>query len=377
MEYTTHVDTITEEKVAWLRLIRSENIGSVSFFSLLKEYGHAELALEELERRDGYKKVKVFSKAQAEDEIAQCQKQGVSLVFFNDVEYPDKLRNTYGPPPILSVHGNISALSRNGIAIVGTRNASANGCAFARKIAANIAEYDFNTISGLARGIDTYVHSSSLATGTVAVLAGGVDYVYPRQNQKLYEDIIESNNGAVVSERPLGFVPRAQHFPTRNRIIAGLSDGVLVVEAAQKSGSLITANYAMKEGRTIFAVPGFPFDPRSDGANFLLKRGAVLTRNAQDIVDGIHNPVPKQFMSRLFEDIDDYSSYEDESYENIADHKDLILSKLSYNAVAIDELAEQCDMQVSEVSSILLLLELEKKVERKHAKVNLVAEMEV
>ena len=199
------------------------------------------------------------------------------------------------PPPILFFKGNLDLLKKDGIGIVGTRNSSANGCAITRKISAQIGEAGFVTISGLARGVDTEAHKATLETGTIAVVAGGLDSVYPPENEKLFKQI--EQQGLLLTENPIGTQPQARHFPQRNRIIAGLCVGLLVVEAAKRSGSLITAEYAAKEGREVFAVPGSPLDPRCSGTNYLIKNGACLVEGIDDIVENLgkgHVPILKE-----------------------------------------------------------------------------------
>lgn len=274
----------SSEKLSWLRLIRSQSVGPISFFQFLDKFGSAEATLEalpHLAKRQG-KTVRVVTMAQAEDEMAALQKLGARLLAWGEPDYPEPLSYIPDPPPLLSVLGDVDLLNTSCLGIVGARNASANGRSLTRKIAADMGAAGWVVASGMARGIDTEAHKGALTTGTIAVLAGGIDHVYPKENQSLYDAIKKS--GALISECAPGTVPKAGHFPRRNRIISGLSWGVLVVEATKRSGSLITARMALEQGREIFAVPGWPSDPRAGGPNTLLRSGAVLTESAEDIL---------------------------------------------------------------------------------------------
>ncbi len=275
-----------KERLAWLRLARTENVGPVTFASLIARFGSAAAALRELPRlasRGG--SAKNFVLPPEDDvarEIANLDRAGGQLIACCEPEFPAGLAALDPPPPVIAALGHVALLKREMVAMVGARNASALGRKFAFTLAQELAEAGLAVASGLARGIDTAAHEGALRGGTVAVLAGGVDVVYPPENQKLYDAI--RAEGTVISEMRLGEAPQARHFPRRNRLISGLARGLVVVEAAERSGSLITANYALEQGREIFAVPGSPLDPRARGANRLIRDGATLTESAEDVL---------------------------------------------------------------------------------------------
>jgi DNA processing protein len=271
------------EKIDWLRLARADNVGPVTFAFLMKRHGSAAKALKALPglvRRDGGGFIP--SVEDAERELKAGEAVGAELVAMTDAAFPPALAAAEPPPPLLWIMGDAKLLSRKAVAIVGARIASAAGQRFARSLAADLGDAGFVVVSGMARGIDAAAHAGALATGTVAVLAGGVDDVYPPEHGDLHEEI--ARLGCIVSERPIGHNARAADFPRRNRIISGLAMGVVVVEAELKSGSLITARLANEQGREVFAVPGSPMDPRSRGTNDLLRQGATLVEEAADIV---------------------------------------------------------------------------------------------
>ena len=273
------------DRLARLRLIRSENVGPVTFRELLRHFGSAEAALDalpSLAARGGRRKIKVCPKSTAEQEIEALDGIGCRHVFLGEPDYPEALTAIEDAPPVLLARGNIHLLERRAVAIVGARNASTNGRRIAREIAAGVAETGLLVASGMARGIDAAAHDGALEGGTVAVLAGGPDIVYPKENQALYDKLCEC--GVIVAESPPGLEPQARHFPRRNRIISGISLGVVVVEAAQRSGSLITARLANEQGREVMAVPGSPLDPRCRGANGLIRNGASMVENAEDVL---------------------------------------------------------------------------------------------
>ncbi len=277
------------EKLNWIRLIRSENVGQSTFFRLLKIFGSAGSALNQVSdfafQGGVERQIKVCSQHDAEKELANSQKFGAEIVFFCEENYPRLLREIPDPAPILTVRGQINFLNQNAIAVVGPRNASFNGIAFARKIAQELGENSLLVTSGLARGIDAAAHAGALASGTIAVIAGGINHIYPQENTELYRKIYA--RGLVVSESPFNAPPKGGNFVRRNRIISGLSLGVVVVEAGLKSGSLTTARFAVEQNREVFAVPGSPLDPRCLGTNRLIKQGAKLTENIDDILEEI------------------------------------------------------------------------------------------
>ncbi|PYE28436.1 DNA processing protein [Rhizobium sp. PP-CC-3A-592] len=278
------------QRIAWLRLIRSDNVGPVTFRDLINHVGSAETALEmlpELSRRGGSTRaIRIATVAEAERELAIAARCGARFVGIGEPDYPAALRQIDGAPPLLAVKGRASTGIAPALGIVGARNASISGAKFAAMIARDVGRAGYTIISGLARGIDTAAHRASLDTGTIAVLAGGIDKPYPPENVHLLDEITEGQ-GLAITEMPFGWEPRARDFPRRNRLIAGVALGLAVVEAASRSGSLITARYAADFGRLVFAVPGSPLDPRCHGTNGLLKDGAVVTTEARDILEAL------------------------------------------------------------------------------------------
>lgn len=274
-----------QQRFDWLRLIRSENIGPRTFRALINHFGSAGAALRglpDLARSRGAKAVRICTQAEAEREWEAARRLGVRFVASGEPDYPTALRAIDTAPPILCVRGRAEALLRPCVAIVGSRNASATGQQLAMRMGHELAGAGFTVVSGLARGIDARAHEATLASGTVAVLAGGHDRIYPAEHAPMLERMLE--RGAAVSEMPMGWEPRGRDFPRRNRIVSGMSLGVVVVEAARKSGSLITARFALEQGREVFAIPGSPLDPRAAGTNDLLKQGATFTTGAEDVI---------------------------------------------------------------------------------------------
>ncbi len=357
---------ITEiQRLQWLRLARSENIGPITFYQLIHHFGSVADALEnipEMAQKGGRKKsIEILSAHEAEKEYFAHQRAGAHLLTSLDPDYPSALRSLPDAPPILSVLGRKELLARRSIAIVGSRNASLNGKRFAEDIAKSLGFAGWVITSGLARGIDTQAHKGSLATGTVAVLAGGVDHVYPPENQNLYDAI--KSQGVIISESPIGTSPKSHYFPRRNRVISGLSTGVLVVEAAIKSGSLITARYALEQGREVFAVPGSPYDPRCRGTNSLIAQGATLVQSVDDIVSGVIQSLPT---GTLHEPLTEYQTESRKiiSSEVTDKKRKQVEENLSYTPVGVDELARQCQICTEELLCIILELELAGRITR-------------
>jgi DNA processing protein len=277
-----------KERRDWVRLARSEGVGPVTFFGLLARFGSvsgAILALPDLINKSGRKGLKLVSAAQAEDEIAATLAFGGQIIAACEPGFSRALGAITPPPPIISVRGHLGLLLKPTVGIVGARNASAAGLRIAREMAAGIGQGGYVVASGLARGIDGAAHLASLERGTIAVLAGGIDHIYPPEHATLHAQV--SERGLIVSESPLHAAVHARDFPRRNRIISGLSLGVVVVEAEARSGSLITARFAGEQGREVFAVPGSPLDPRAAGPNGLIKDGARLVTSADDVVDAL------------------------------------------------------------------------------------------
>ena len=344
--------------VARLRLIRSDNIGPVTYRQLIRRFGTPQAALEalpDLVRRGGGS-ARIATIADAETELSAVAKFGGQFVFIGTDPYPWLLAQTETAPPAIAVKGDLGLLERPCVAMVGARNSSAAAVRFARELATELSRADLVVVSGLARGIDSAAHQGSLDGGTIGVIAGGLDIVYPPENAGLQSAIAES--GLVVAEQPLGTSPQARHFPRRNRIIAGLCAGTIVVEGALKSGSLITARIAAEAGREVMAVPGSPLDPRAQGCNQLIREGATLIQTAADVLEAL-GTVGGQIGGRLLSpgtawdpgpgpvalDADDFT-------------RDHIIGLLSPTPVAIDELVRQSGCAAATVAGVLLDLEL-------------------
>ncbi len=278
-----------DQRLDWLQLIRSENVGPRTFRTLINKFGGARAALEALPgllaRAGGARAVRIADRGACEREMAATLRFGARFVAMGEADYPAALRQIDAPPPLLCVKGTAGALTRPMVAVVGARNASAAGLAFTERLTHELAEAGYVIASGLARGVDQRAHRASLQTGTVAVLAGGLDRIYPPEHLGLAEDICA--RGAVMSEMPLGWEPRGRDFPRRNRIVSGLALATVVIEAARRSGSLITARFANEQGREVFAVPGSPLDPRAEGCNNLLRNGATLCTRGADVIEAL------------------------------------------------------------------------------------------
>ncbi|MBX3539662.1 MAG: DNA-processing protein DprA [Chelatococcus sp.] len=276
-----------DQRLSWLRLTRSESIGPRSFRALISRFGSADAALAalpDIARRRG-RPLRIVTPAEAEREMTTARRFGVRFVALGEADYPTHLREIDSAPPLVALRGDAAVLGRPMVAIVGSRNASAAGLKFTERLAAGLGAAGFVVVSGLARGIDTRAHAASLSSGTVAVLAGGHDKIYPAENEALAGRILAS--GAVLSEMPMGYEPRGRDFPRRNRIVSGLCLGVVVVEAARRSGSLITARFAAEQGREVFAVPGSPLDPRAEGTNDLIRDGATLCADPDHVITAL------------------------------------------------------------------------------------------
>ena len=286
--------TTEEDRLSWLRLIRSRRIGPGTFARLLSEHGSAAQALEALPRiarAAGQNDYTPCDQATAEAEYRAGQRIGARLLCLGEPDYPEALAAIADAPPVLWLRGQLPLLARPAVALVGARNASSLGRRMARKLAEGLGYHGLVVVSGLARGVDTVAHEAALASGTIAVMAGGVDVIYPRENAALAARIAEQ--GALVSEQPIGLQPQARHFPRRNRIISGLASAVVVVEAAEGSGSLITARDALEQGREVLAVPGHPLDPRAAGGNALIREGARLVRDTADLLEALEGALPQ------------------------------------------------------------------------------------
>lgn len=347
------------ERLARLRLARSHNIGPRTFAMALERYHSAERALEvlpELATKGGAKrKIRIFPKAEAERELDAVLNAGGQILTPADETYPPYLRQLPDAPAVLTVLGHVNLLAKPMIGMVGARSASTAGLRYATRLAEELGRKDLVIASGLARGIDTAAHQGALATGTVAVVAGGADVIYPPENEALQRLLGEQ--GAVVSEQPWGAVPTARHFPRRNRIISGLSLGIVVVEAALRSGSLITARLAGEQGRLVFAVPGSPMEPRSRGANSLIRDGAILVETPDDILSEIA-PMLEQQLSAP--NAPDFSAppMTDPDEAELEAARAMVTEALTFAPIEVDELAHELSLPRPVLLTILLELEL-------------------
>jgi DNA processing protein len=354
---TTHLSDA--QRIDWLRLIRSDNVGPRTFRSLVNHFGSARSALErlpELARRGGASRpARICNEADARAELAAGEKLGLGLIAPGEAGYPPRLAVLDDAPPLLGVRGAHEAMMRPMIAIVGSRNASGAGLKFAGQLARDLSDAGFVVTSGLARGIDQSAHRASIDGGTVAVLAGGHDKVYPPEHEDLLAAIVAS--GGAISEMPLGHVPRARDFPRRNRLISGAALGVVVVEAAFRSGSLITARIAAEQGREVFAVPGSPLDPRAAGTNDLIKQGATLITQASDVIQAVE-PIMGRPIELREPDEDPLAPEPD------ASDRARIVDLLGPTPVLLDDLIRMAEASPAIVRAVLLELELAGRLER-------------
>jgi DNA processing protein len=381
------------QRLDWLRLIRSESIGPRTFRTLVNRFGGAAGALDalpELGRQAG-RSLRLCTPPEAEREFEALRRRGAHLIALGEAPYPVPLQAIDSAPPLIAIEGDPAVLNRPCVAVVGSRNASAAGLKFTATLARELGEAGFVVVSGLARGIDTAAHQASLESGTIAVLAGGLDEVYPPQNIPLLGRI--SERGAALSEMPLGWMPRGRDFPRRNRLVSGLALGTVVVEAARKSGSLITARFANEQGRQVFAVPGSPLDPRAEGGNHLIREGAILCAETAHVVDAL---APMLRQGDLFGSAPILAREEtgpERRKEALWDELDLpdilpaprlelerqtraqhglveeaprrrLLELIGATPMAMDDLVRASGRPVREVSQILLELELEGVVQR-------------
>ena len=352
------------DAVARLRLIRTDSIGPVTYRQLLARFGDAETALRalpDLARRGGRSLV-VATIAAAETELATLERLGATMIFIGTPAYPALLASQESAPPVLSARGDTGLLERPAVAIVGARNASAAGVRMARTLATELADEDLVVVSGLARGIDAAAHQGAMVGGTIAVVAGGVDVVYPPENAALMAEIAEK--GLILAEQMPGIEPQARHFPRRNRIIAGLAAGTLVVEGAPKSGSLITARIAAEAGREVMAIPGSPLDPRAQGCNLLIREGATLVQTAADIIEALSAFGSGPQLGMRFKAAETTPLYDHIPADAGDAERDTIAALLSPTPVAIDELVRLSGLAPPVVATVLLDLELGGSVAR-------------
>jgi DNA processing protein len=349
------------ERVQWLQLARTPNVGPVTFAQLMTRFGSAEAALDavpRLARRGGGVPPQVPDRGLIEHELEMLAAFGGRVIASCEGDFPRGLAALDPPPPMISVVGHASLLQREMIAMVGARNASALGRKLAETLATSLGQAGLVVVSGMARGIDTAAHEGALKSGTIAVVAGGVDIVYPPENRGLYQRL--AAEGAIVSEMTLGEQPQARHFPRRNRIISGISRGVVVVEAAEGSGSLITARFALEQNREVFAVPGSPLDPRAKGANRLIREGATLTETADDVLTVLRPMLGGGFDEPVHDALGTGLLAEGE----VDRVRAAVAEALGPSPVGVDELIRACSASPQAVIAVLLELELAGKLTR-------------
>ncbi len=354
-----------DQRLAWLRLIRSENVGPVTFREMLNHYGGAEQALEalpELSRRGGRgRPIRICPADEAERELQRADRAGARLTALDEHGYPPLLAVIEAPPPLIYLRGRAELLDRPIIAMVGARDASAAGRKITHQIGAALGAGGVVICSGLARGIDTAAHEASLATGTVAVLAGGIDSVYPPENTALHEAI--ARDGVLIAENAPGLEPRGRDFPRRNRIISGMALAVLVVEAAKRSGSRITADFAKEQGRMVFAVPGNPLDPRAGGTNQLIKEGARLVTEAGDLVAGL-GPALAGYRPPPASPPNSVAERQSAPMAVTETDRDCIIEALGPAPIGLDDLVRMTGVGAREVRVVLIELDLAGRIER-------------
>ncbi len=349
--------TTEEDRFSWLRLLRSRKVGPATFRRLLSEHGSAQnalAALPEMARAAGINGYEICPPGVIEAELKAAQAAKARLVCLGSADFPKALQDVSDAPPLLWAVGDLTMLQKPAIAMVGARNCSSLGARMARGLAKELGDFGHVIVSGLARGIDTSAHLAALETGTIAVMAGGVDVIYPAENTDLAHNIGET--GLRLSEQPMGLTPQARHFPRRNRIISGLAQAVVVVEAAAKSGSLITARDALDQGREVLAVPGHPFDARASGCNLLIRDGATLVRSAEDVIEAL----PKG------EDLFRTPSEPPVApipTPAVALH-DQILERLGPSPIAEDQLLRDIAASAGDLGPALVDLELEGRIQR-------------
>lgn len=347
-----------QERRDWLRLARSEGVGPVTFFGLMARFGSAGAALEALPglaRAAGRRTLKLADPAAVDREIASTAALGARIIAASEPDYPPALAALTPPPPVVTLRGDPALAARRCVAIVGARNATGAGLKLTRQIAAGLGAAGFAVVSGLARGIDGAAHAASLSSGTIAVVAGGIDHVYPAEHAELHAAI--ATRGLIVSESAYGHDVQARDFPRRNRLISGLSLGVIVVEAELRSGSLITARTALEQGRDVFAVPGHPLEPRSSGPNSLLRQGATLVETADDVIAALQQSPP----SLRAPTGPGFSGAQlsPDALERLARHLDELVST---TPITLDELAREAGAGVGAVAAALVELELSGRV---------------
>jgi DNA processing protein len=369
-----------KQVIEYLRLIRADGVGPTTFDKLAAQFGNVEQALEAMHTvRYRGKALLPLSEAKALEEYNALLKKKGYFILKDSQKYGEQLRDIHDAPPLLSALGDLSLLQRPKLAIIGARNASVSGRKLAAQIARDLGQAGFVIVSGLARGIDAAAHEAALETGTIAVLANGVDVIYPPENKKLYESI--ADRGLLLSENPFGIEPNAQLFPRRNRIVSDLCQGVIIIEAAKQSGSLITARFALDQGREVFAIPGNPLDPRAHGPNSLIKHGqAYLVESAEDILQALNSflspaveralkalDTPTEFRQQepVSQQLLDFTDTPKQTASMTGDQAHhTVLACLSHTPCSIDDLVSATQLPVQTILSVLLHMELTNQIQR-------------
>ena len=369
---------LTQEQINQLRLIRSHNIGRANFFSLIEKFGSATAAILEIEdlikKGQFTHKIKLADPKSIDDEISKTYKFGAQIIFHDQEIYSNLLSQNHDSPPIITAKGNIDLLNQPTFAIVGSRNASFNSVSFTKKIASELSK-SFVIASGLARGVDSAAHHAAINSATIAVIAGGIDNIYPKENRDLYKQIFDQ--GLIITEQPFDSPPVANNFVKRNRIISGLSKGVLVVEAGIKSGSLTTARFAGEQGREVFAIPGSPIDGRSSGCNKLIKEGAKIVEDVNDILEEFGNlKAPKLVTKKITKSVEIVSPKKVNQHSDLNSLEKEIISKISNTPIAIEELNQLVSAPVNLINIALVKLEMADKIEVNYGKINLRAQLD-
>lgn len=365
-----------QEKFNWIRLCRTENIGPATFFRIMDIFNcDVNMAIEkvpELSENGGLRKgIKLCNKEKIELELENCHKFGAEIITFVDDDYPRMVREIYDPAPIITIKGRKELLNRESISIVGPRNASFHACKFSETMARELSDHENVVTSGLAKGIDAAAHRGALEHGTIAVIAGGINNIYPHENKNLYEKIKEQ--GVLVSEQPFNAAPRGSNFIQRNRIISGISYGVIVVEAGVQSGSLATARFALDQGREVFAVPGFPADPRTHGSNLLIDEGAIFTTGPKKVLKEMkrlrsifsQSGLLQEEFSNKFEDV----PVKMPSQQDVDKVRAEIERKISYIPVNIEEIIDLTQAPARLVNIAIVQLELADKIMVNYGKI--------
>jgi DNA processing protein len=360
--------TSKKDVIDWLQLCRSDNVGPITFFKILEHFGSVETALlnfdEFLKLSPNPNKIKLCERSLAEEEFEKAENFGAKILTFSDPQYPQLLREIPDAPPLITVKGDLELLSQEKIAVVGPRSASFNALLYAKKFTLLLGQSSVVSVSGMARGVDTAVHEASILSGTIAVLAGGINNIYPQENNKLYQQISEC--GVILSEMPFGFTPKSSSFIQRNRLISGLAVATVVIEAGLKSGSLATARFALEQNREVFAVPGSPFDPRCQGTNRLIKDGANIITEVEDVLNAT---TKKNYHVKKTAQISQVKKEYNFSNDQVFGAQEEILQNLNSEPTNIDLLISELQIPINLFNTAVMELEIDNKVAVNYGKI--------